>query len=532
MSHRLLLALLTPLLLWISWPSIGFSPLLFVAFIPILFLEDLLKDEKAKTLFVYSWISFGTFNLLCTWWLINAHWSALATTVLVNGGLMALVMVIFRFFKNKLGSQRGYVALPFLWICLETLHKNWDLSFPWLNLGNGFATRVEWIQWYEYTGTTGGTFWVLVVNILFFLALRKFRENSVFKSLVWRVAAIVVLVVLLPIIISSNTYRNYEDKGHGVDIVLVQPNFDTYTEKPVLSDEDQAIRFIRLANAQLDSNVDFLVGPEVLLPGGLWQHDLENHTSIQLLKTSVEQYPNLSVVCGATTLKHYPDGQQSSTARPLNNNQGYVDVYNSALLLQNDKDPVLYHKSKMVAGVEMMPFASVLKPVLGTMIENMGGTAYGLATQDYPVVFPSNDKASIAAPLICYDSDFGEFVTGFVRKGANIILVITNDDWWGKTPGHIQHLYYARLRAIENRRSIARSANTGISCFINQRGDVSQATQYKEEAVLRGTLKANSEFTYYSQAGDLFSRMALFICGFMLLAAFVRAYLQRVDSKV
>ena len=99
----------------------------------------------------------------------------------------------------------------------------------------------------------------------------------------------------------------------------------------------------------------------------------------------------------------------------------------------------------------------------------------------------------------------------YVRKGAQLIFIITNDGWWKNTPGYKQHLSFARLRAIETRRSIARSANTGISCFINQRGEISQATEWWVPASIKGNLNANSAITFYVKHGDYIARVAIFM---------------------
>jgi apolipoprotein N-acyltransferase len=163
----------------------------------------------------------------------------------------------------------------------------------------------------------------------------------------------------------------------------------------------------------------------------------------------------------------------------------------------------------LVVGVEKMPFAKYLG-FIGDFVINIGGTTNSLGSQDEPSNFISKDKTQVA-PVICYESVFGEFVTRYVKKGAQLIFIITNDGWWKNTPGYHQHLSFARLRAIETRRSIARSANTGISCFINQRGDISQATEWWVPAAIKGTINANDKITFYVQYGDYIARIALFM---------------------
>ncbi len=530
MLRRSALALLTSLFLWISWPENGLTPLLFVAFLPLLFLERELslsgKKKAGRQWFWYCWLAFGTWNFLGTWWLVNAHWSGVMTTVLLNGVLMTLVMVIFRFIKKRLGNQRAYIAIPFVWICFETLHKDWDFSFPWLTLGNGFAERVEWIQWYEYTGVFGGSLWVWAVNLLLFWVLTAYLKHRQLRPLIGQSTLVLLLFVGLPILLSYIRYLNYEDKGETADVVAVQPNLDAYTEKFELSEIEQLHKFTRLATPMLDDSVDFLAGPETLLPDGIYEKQLPYMPSIKLLKKFTGLYPQLNIVVGATTLKYY-ESAPPPTARPLRNGSGYYDAFNSGLFLSQADSIQIYHKSKLVVGVEMMPLSWIIKPLLGDIVKDLGGISGTLGTQEEREVFTTVDGKFSVAPLICWESDFGEYTSEYVRQGANLLFVITNDDWWGNTPGHIQHMHYSRLRAIENRRSVTRSANTGISCFINQRGDVFQRQDYKQDAVIRAKIKANNELTYYAQTGDLFSRLSLFMGSFFMIYSLVYGFLKR-----
>ena len=146
----------------------------------------------------------------------------------------------------------------------------------------------------------------------------------------------------------------------------------------------------------------------------------------------------------------------------------------------------------------------------------MGGTTGSLGFQSTRTVFSSTDSEVKFAPVICYESVYGEYVTEYVKNGANVISVITNDGWWGNSPGHIQHLKLSKLRAIENRRWVVRSANTGISCFISPQGVVSQATEYWVPASIAGTVELNNEFTFYTRFGDYIGRIAMYLA-FMLI---------------
>jgi apolipoprotein N-acyltransferase len=531
MLKNLGLSLLSAFLLWLAWPESNFTFLLFFAFIPLLFLERNLTSSLSKKaslqLFLYSFLSFGLWNLLTLLWLFNAHWSAVLAAIIINGSGMGLVMVLFRYIKKKLGNQRAYIALPFFWICFETLHKSWDFSFPWLTLGNGFAEQVKWIQWYEWTGVFGGTLWIWLTNLLGFWILSAFAKHRQWKPLIGQSILFTAFAILLPILISTYTYNHYEQKGEKANVVVVQPNFNTYTEKFVIGDYPQLAKFKGLAVEKLDSTVDFLVGPETLLPDGMSEDKLAINQSILALKQLLTPYPNLNMLIGASTLKYYEPEHKTITARPSLYSSHFYDLYNSALFVNASDSIAIYHKSKLVAGVEMMPLIGLLKPILGDVVTDMGGTASSLAKQDYRENFYAFNDDFVAAPNICWESDFGEYTGEYVRKGANLIFILTNDDWWEDTQGHRQHLHYARLRAIENRRSIARSANTGTSCFINQRGDVSQALPYRVDGVIKEEIYANNELTYYTKSGDVLSRLSLFMASFFLLFSWVKSFLQK-----
>lgn len=144
-----------------------------------------------------------------------------------------------------------------------------------------------------------------------------------------------------------------------------------------------------------------------------------------------------------------------------------------------------------------MPFPTLLKP-LESLAINLGGTMGSIGTQEERSVFNDSLNKVCIAPIICYESIYADYVTEFIRLGANLIFIITNDGWWQDTPGYIQHLNFARLRAIENRRQIARSANTGTSCFIDEFGNIEQATPWWKEALISKNMSKNLELTFFS----------------------------------
>jgi apolipoprotein N-acyltransferase len=213
---------------------------------------------------------------------------------------------------------------------------------------------------------------------------------------------------------------------------------------------------------------------------------------------------------------------------PFRGSNLWYEIYNTGYQLNTVGLSAPYHKSKLVVAAEQMPFRWLLQPLLGKIIVDLGGMTGTHGTQEERSLFTSTTGKIKSAPIICWENEFGDYVTGYTRNGANLFLNITNDGWWGDTDGHRQHMHYARLRAVENRRAVARSANTGISCFINQRGDVLQPQPWAADGAIRQTLYANQELTFYAKNGDVIGRIALFLSALILLVATVQGFIKRM----
>jgi apolipoprotein N-acyltransferase len=155
-----------------------------------------------------------------------------------------------------------------------------------------------------------------------------------------------------------------------------------------------------------------------------------------------------------------------------------------------------------------MPYIDLF-PFIEKLSLNLGGATGTLGTQTERTVFSRTDGREATGVAICYESIYGAFFTGYVKNGATFMTVITNDGWWRNTPGYRQHVSYASLRAIETRRSIAHSANTGISALINQKGVRLVETRWWEPAVISGTLNLNEKLTFYVRYGDYLGWMSV-----------------------
>lgn len=535
--HRIGLALLSALFLSIPFFSWGTGLFLFVAFIPLLFIEDdmakrrlerLNKGEKAKASITwYALLTFGVFVSLTTYWVYFATWIGIVASIIVNGGYMALTFLVFHRTRRKLGDRLGYASLAVFWLTFEFLYIRAQINFPWLILGNGFANDVILIQWYEVTGALGGTLWALVVNILLYKVVRdwlKTRKLSAQRSQIsW-----VLGFFLIPLLFSVVRYMSYEEKDDPYEMVILQPNIDPYAKFTDLPQEEQTAILLRLADSLVGPNTEYIVGPETFLNQNVWQSTMHQHPEVVKLYDFLKEYPRSKLVMGATTYKLYVDPTEyTPTSRPINEDRHRYDSFNSAFQLDSSSMIQIYHKSMQVTGVEKMPHANLLK-FLTKLTIKLGGTMRSHGTQAFRSAFVSPQDGTGVGPVICWESVFGEYVTEYVSvAGANFLFIITNDGWWRNTPGHRQHNAFARLRAIENRRSVARSANTGISSLIDQRGRELARTDWWEESGLVGSLNKNDHLTFYTRHGDFLGRIASLLAAIVLLYSVVFRYIKK-----
>jgi apolipoprotein N-acyltransferase len=225
------------------------------------------------------------------------------------------------------------------------------------------------------------------------------------------------------------------------------------------------------------------------------------------------------LLTGLTSFQVYPD-RASATPTARKSGDLIYDAYNTAYYLGDDHRFQTYHKSKLVPGPETIPYPHVFG-FLSDLLVDFGGTSGQLGKQKERTVFFNREGIGLA-PSICYESIYGDFMARYIRNGAHFIGIITNDGWWRDSPGHKQHLHYAVLRAIENRRSIARSANTGISAFINQKGEILKPTKFWEQDVIKEKLQANTGMTFYTKYGDYIGRTAVWLSVLVFLAAWVK----------
>jgi apolipoprotein N-acyltransferase len=368
----------------------------------------------------------------------------------------------------------------------------------------------------------GGSLWILLCNVLLYALFRSYiarKKSREFTGLL----VLFLIVLIVPVTISFTKYYSYHEKAQPKEIVVLQPNIDPY-QKFISDPYEQTIIQLKLASTKVDSNTDYLVGPETSINNSIWLDKIESVPDIRLIRDFMRHYPKLKYVVGAQCYERvYDNDTIGPTVYHIPNTPVYFKSYNAALQLDSTPVVQVYFKSELVVGVEKMPYARYLS-FLNNLIIKLGGTTRGWSTQEEREVFISPQDSTAIAPVICWESVFGEYLNDYILKGAGFIFVVTNDGWWGNTPGYRQHNALSRVRAIETRRSIARSANTGISCFIDQRGDVIKKLGWWERGAIKATINANDKLTFYVKNGDYIGRISRFF-SLLVVLFFIAGYL-------
>ena len=537
----IILSLLSAILLSISWPTYGIPFFIFFALVPLLILEhDITKFSSIKNkgwaIFALTYLCFAIWNIVTTGWLYGAKnpdgtnsLFAVVVPVMLNSLFYSLVFQCYHWYKKAQGTYFGLVFFVAIWMVFEKFHLSWELTWPWLNLGNAFADYPKFIQWYDTLGATGGSFWILIVNVYAFYTLRIWEAGRKQKSLIIN-SAVLICFIGLPMVISLVKYENFNEKPIGaVNVLMLQPELNPYTEKYSKDSLTILNDLLTLAETNSKGQIDYYIGPETSLPGfgSISETGFEQSELLNKVKEFLVKHPKSVFATGISSHKFYKN-ESEKTATSYQTSQGiFVDSYNSAVQIIPNQKVEVYHKGKLVPGVEIFPYVNVLKPLLGDAMLNLGGTVASLGIDKERKVFSNPYNKGKIAPIICYESIYGEFTGEYVKKGANFLGIMTNDSWWGVTQGHQQLMAYARMRAIETRREIARSANSGISAHINARGDVVSDTFYGDKTTLFAKVNLYDKITFYTKAGDLLSRICIFVLGFLLFYNWIKKFQNR-----
>jgi len=464
-------------------------------------------------------------NLMLLYWIGWATLAGAISAILVLPAYVALFAFLHVFSLQKWG-EKSILLAPVWWTSIEWIKSLGQIGFPWFTLGYSQSRYLSLIQFAEYVSVIGISFWVLLINVQLYTFLQSIRH----KQTVYKPIIILGLLFLLPflhgkMVIPEKITLPDADK---IRIGLVQGNIDPFQKwKPQFKDSSFTT-YTRLTEQVARFKPDLIIWPETATPCWLRYE----YKYLSQIKHQLDTL-NIPLLTGT------PDYQFVSETE--------YRTYNAAILIQPHSAEIqTYYKLRLVPFGERIPYEdsfpfTLIKGLLNKLEMGQGNFSPG----DRPVVFSfprtvTKDASHTKPPAysslksksnlttstndsirfgvaICYESVFPKIVNKFIKLGAQFQVIITNDAWFGKTAMPFQHLYYAVFRAIENRVSIARGTNTGISAFIDPYGHITSTTPLYQEAILVDEIPLLNQKSFYVKYGNIFSNGILIFSAFLLV---------------
>ena len=507
--------------LGLSFTGLGIGFLVAAAF-ALLLIYHRKSVEAGKSIYTFCsgiYLSFFIFNLIACSWITLASIFGGLSEILINSAIMSVPCILFAWAYRLKGRGVAKLMLLALWLGMEYLHTNWELEWPWLHLGNAFAFWPELVQWYRFTGVAGGTAWLLLLALSADAVILRWISHASVRIKATE-SALFTAILTIPIIISLAMPESSETAEHSEDIVAVQPNFDPYGNDG-LSHRNRLSKLISQTQSAMDSNVTIVLWPEGAVEGALWENNLTERSDFMPVLQLSKQWPGAEFIVGASTFRRFHIEEATATSRKLPTG-GEYDVYNSLIHLRDGQIIGVRHKSKLVLGVEKIPFPGLMQ-YAASFIDWLGGSIGSLGSDDSLISFVSGNGDRITS-LVCYESVFGEYAAS---QPSSLLTIHTNDGWWGNSLGHRQHFAYAKLRAIETQQYVGRSAYNGISGIINADGKVIQQVPYRTAGTARAIVPMLSSITFYQQNGDFIGRWASFLSIILTIYIFVQSQISR-----
>jgi apolipoprotein N-acyltransferase len=533
--HRLFMAVLSGAMLGFSFPPSPFYSLAYVGLVPFFLLVETL--DGVWRILRYSYLMLLVFHIITLYWtggFTHGHdgWMMAAggALLLIHPLFYWLPILFFLLIRRRFGFLAALLSFPLLWVAYEYSHSLSEFSFPWITIGNSQAYDLHRIQIAEYTSVYGLSFLIVLFNVFAFILVVRLATRR------WKLrtrAALITLAILAIIYFGpwlvGNVLMDRAARAGSVTklhVGIVQPNIDPWEKwgegfaSKFDSYELQIAELVRETRLLAPKRPDLVVWPETAIP---YRILLPNHASSWSNLRAQLDSTAIPVFTGLPYTRFYSAAQAPITATRIDSTETFYDDFNSATLLVPHQ-PVgpIYKKIVLVPFAERIPYAETFRFLIEPLKWNVGIGMWGKG-QD-TVVFSLPRQTGEAVPfasVICYESVYPDFVRQFVEQGAQFLMIITNDSWWGNTSGAYQHASFASFRAVENRRWIVRAANGGISGFIDPVGHMHQRTRMYTTTTIDGEIDARTHLTFYARHGDIFAKVCLFCGGLIIILAFV-----------
>ena len=516
-------SVLSGVLLGVSFPTYPFirlELLAWVALVPLLL--SLRSVEKAGDLFRRVYITMLIFCVISLWWVSLATLPGGILTIIAQAFFLTVPLFGFYAIKKIAGYHFALFSLPFLWVAWEWAYMQQDLSLGWLTLGNSQSNLNLMIQYADLTGVWGVSFWLVWFNVLAVLALTGSRKDA------FRAVAVMALMIVAPLLYAAGVFHReglMAAEDYRLRVTLVQPNINPHEKWLRNNGADIMERYYRMTNRAVRENrPDLVMWPETAIP--FYILDSTYADDLQQLRLSLRGW-NTALLTGFSDIIYYPVGGTPDAEHPGKNDESInrsFETYNASMLLvPGNGRPQIYRKMRLVPFAERVPYVDYF-PWLGHLtfsLSGINGWGKGRDTTIMELQSARYGKVNIAN-IICYESIFPSLVTEFVRKGAQVLTLVTNDGWYATSYGPYQHLAIGRIRCIENRRAMARCANTGLTVIINKYGQIINEIPWWQEQTLTAEVPIEKEMTFYTRNPDLLPKVALAFAAGLFLFAFIK----------
>jgi len=487
-GRLLLLVVSGAIALTASYPPFPLPFLSFLAITPaVLLIRQAVVESSPRSAFRWGWWYGLITNALVLYWMIVALWhftpfSALGylATIAIIGLLTGVMFWFVVRLRLALPSLPLWVALPVAWTTLEWLigHLG-DLRFPWLGLGTSLADARVLVQWADLAGARGVTLWLAWCNVVIVEAAMDVRRTSY----VVRRLAPVAASILLAFVYGAWRMKTLPVREVGV-IGMVQPS-EGFDEKFDRTRADSVVGKLVSRSRELRQQTprpQLIIWPEAAIPDFLWRRP-----GWEAAITALARESRVPIFTGVVWAE--PDWR--STLDPY---------YNAALLIDSTgewRSHPIYAKHYLVPVTERVPFVPVkLFRAIPGLARWSGGFTPGRTLPLYQT------KLGRFGVIVCYESAFEDLPRHYRAQGADFVVNITNDAWFGHTTAPTQHASHLVLRAIETRMGVARAANSGISEFVDPLGRTYNQTELDADTVVTGTLVTSDVVPLYVRLGD------------------------------
>jgi apolipoprotein N-acyltransferase len=518
-SFSLLMPLLSGILLGISfptWPKVHLEPLAWVALVPLLLSVE--HEERFGPYFRKVWLSTSVFCLISLWWVCLATLIGGILTIFVQSLFSTVPFALFYLIRRRAGRRFALFTLPVVWTAWEWAYMQQDLSLGWLTLGNSQANLLWMVQYADITGVWGVSFWVVSFNVL---ALALFKPWTGVRR-VGLILAAMALMTAAPLGYAWHIFGSAprHEGVRSVRVALVQPDIDPHEKWSGIGPDETMARLFRLTGRSLVvGRADLVLWPETAIP--FYIRDPENELYMSAVRRSVERW-NTPLLTGFPDAERLPlaiaSRDASADVRSGPAGRPYA-AYNASMLLQpGDTGLQIYRKMRLVPFGERVPYSEYL-PLLERLSFSLSGITSWQEGRDATVMTVHDSRGGTfrIANIICYESIFPGLVSQFVGKGAQLLTLVTNDGWYGTSYGPWQHAAIGRLRCIENRRSMARCANTGVTLIYDRYGRTIAETPWWESSVLTADVPLENGLSWYTTHPDFFPKACLGIGGLLAM---------------